>query len=59
MKKICVVTWSGGINYGTNLQAFALIKKLELLGYDAKLKGRIIGNFNYFLHPLFVVRKIL
>lgn len=59
MKKVCVVTWSGGTNYGTNLQAFALVKKLSLLGYDAKMKGSITGNFSYFTHPSFVMNRIL
>lgn len=37
MKQISIVTWYGGINYGTSLQALALQKKLSLLGYDAYL----------------------
>lgn len=56
--KICVVTWSGGTNFGTNLQAYALIEKLRLLGYDASMKGSITGNINYFLHPAFVADRI-
>ena len=58
-KKVCVVTWSGGTNYGTNLQAYALIEKLRLLGYDANMKGSITGNINYFLHPMFVLDRIV
>lgn len=34
MKKIAIVTWIGGGNYGTSLQSFALHKKLEDLGYS-------------------------
>lgn len=56
--KVCVVTWSGGTNYGTNLQAYALIKKLKLLGYDASMKGSIVGNVNYLLHPAFVLERV-
>lgn len=56
--KVCVVTWSGGTNFGTNLQAYALIEKLNLLGYDASMKGSITGNINYFLHPAFVVDRV-
>lgn len=33
MKKIVLVTWKGGENYGTCLQSFALYKKLCLWGY--------------------------
>lgn len=40
-KKVCVVTWYGGTNYGTNLQAYALVKKLNLMGYTATIKGDI------------------
>ncbi len=35
-KKLGVVTWFGGTNYGTNFQAFALLKVLQDYGYDAK-----------------------
>lgn len=58
MKKVCIVTWSGGTNYGTNLQAYALIEKLRLLGYDTSIKGKITGNLNYFLHPTFVADRV-
>lgn len=34
MKKIVLVTWLGGGNYGTSLQSFALHRKLEMLGYN-------------------------
>lgn len=33
-KKVGLVTWLGGGNYGTTLQSFALHEKLRLLGYD-------------------------
>lgn len=58
-KKVCIVTWSGGTNYGTNLQAYALLEKLNLLGYDASIKGSITGNINYFLHPMFVLNRMV
>ena len=57
-KKVCVVTWSGGTNFGTNLQAYALVEKLRLLGYDPSMKGSITGNINYLLHPLFVFDRV-
>lgn len=43
IKKIGIVTWFESENMGTNLQAYALYKKLENLGYDASL----ITYFNY------------
>lgn len=57
-KKVCVVTWSGGTNFGTNLQAYALVEKLRLLGYDPRMKGSITGNINYLLHPMFVIDRV-
>ena len=57
-KKVCVVTWYGGTNYGTNLQAYALVKKLNLMGYTATIKGDIKKNINYFLHPYIVLDRI-
>ena len=35
MKKIGVVTWLGGGNYGTSLQSYALNHKLTMMGYKA------------------------
>ena len=35
MKKIGVVTWVGGGNYGTSLQSYALNRKLRILGYKS------------------------
>lgn len=32
-KKIMLVTWLGGGNFGTSLQSFALTKKLNTMGY--------------------------
>lgn len=43
MKRIGLVTWLGGGNYGTSLQAYALYKFLEKKGYDVSL----IDYFNY------------
>lgn len=36
-KKIAIVTWLDSKNYGTSLQAFALYRKLQDLGYDSFL----------------------
>ena len=56
--KVCIVTWFGGTNYGTNLQAYALLEELRLLGYDPRMKGSITGNINYLLHPNLVLNRI-
>lgn len=36
-KKIGLVTWLGGPNYGTVLQSYALYRKISELGYDVKI----------------------
>jgi hypothetical protein len=43
MKRIGLVTWLGGGNYGTSLQAYALYKFLLKQGYDVSL----INYFNF------------
>lgn len=43
MKRIGLVTWLGGGNYGTSLQAYALYKFLSKKGYEVSL----IDYFNY------------
>lgn len=51
MKKIGIVTWFGGSNYGTSLQAYALYHTVEQLGAKAYLLRKhlswrnVIGNF--------------
>lgn len=57
--KVCIATWWGGQNFGTNLQAYGLKKKLELLGYETNIKGQIRNNMNYFIHPFYLVDRIL
>ena len=34
MKRVTLITWIGGGNYGTSLQSFALHRKLQELGYS-------------------------
>lgn len=50
--KIGIVTWFNSENYGTNLQAYALYRKITLLGYECSL----INEFNY---KKFGVRQFL
>lgn len=57
-KKITIVTWIGCGNFGTSLQAFALHKKLEQLGYivrilDGNTTGKTIKHYiKYILSKL-------
>ena len=45
-KRICIVTWQGGGNFGTNLQAYALQHFIESLGYPVHILSSIpdFGN---------------
>lgn len=57
MKKVCVTTWYGSINYGTNLQAYALCAYLNSAGYDARLLRKLSHYENYLTHPGIVWKK--
>lgn len=59
MKKVCVVTWTGGTNYGTNLQAYALVEALRKMGYNPSLCGDIKRNLNPVTHIGFYIDKII
>lgn len=41
-KKIQIVTWTGYNNYGTHLQCYSLLHKIQNLGYDVK----VLAPFN-------------
>ena len=43
--KLCIVTWQGGANFGTNLQAYALQRCLEEQGYFVHILSSI-PDFN-------------
>lgn len=58
MKKVGLKTWSGGTNYGTNLQAYALKRQLECLGYSPVIFGVVCNNVNYITHPMEFIKKI-
>lgn len=47
MKKIVLVTWKGGGNFGTCLQCYALYTKLQNLNYDASLLQEIPARFTW------------
>lgn len=34
IKKVGIVTWNGSYNYGTNLQAYALYRKIHSMGFE-------------------------
>lgn len=62
MKKIGIETWTGGTNYGTNLQAFALKRQLECMGYQPSIMGVVCHNVNYLKYPdaffSYLIKKI-
>lgn len=40
-KNVCIVTWFGSPNFGTNLQAFALLNVLKKEGYCVKILSQL------------------
>ena len=46
-KNIGLITWYGSKNYGTNVQVYALYKKIKELGYPCDL----IAAFNSIIFP--------
>jgi len=44
-KRVCIVTWRGSSNFGSNLQAYALHRKLEVLGYHICILSEV-PNFS-------------
>lgn len=67
-KKIMLITWLGGGNFGTSLQSFALTKKLNTMGYNCyflntfsfdKSAFNIIKNFCRYFHIVHIIKFIL
>lgn len=59
MKNIYILTFGGGINYGSCLQATALARKFEELGYDVSFVTRFAVPSVFIRHPqLFLVRVV-
>lgn len=50
-KKVCVVTWFGGSNFGTTLQATALCKWFESKGFDTMILGSFRPPAYMLAHP--------
>ena len=46
-KKIGILTFHKSLNYGSALQAFALVQKLRELGYDAEVIDYKQNNYDY------------
>lgn len=59
LKKICVVTWVDGINYGTVLQAYALTKYLQSLGYEIDFLKTINSKSYYIKYPNVVIDRLI
>ncbi len=59
MKRIVIVTWCGGPNYGTSLQAFALEKKVRDLGFDACTLLSLPRHQSIFRRGLNIVKSLL
>nr|WP_092074267.1 polysaccharide pyruvyl transferase family protein [Dendrosporobacter quercicolus]NSL49171.1 polysaccharide pyruvyl transferase family protein [Dendrosporobacter quercicolus DSM 1736]SDM86371.1 Polysaccharide pyruvyl transferase [Dendrosporobacter quercicolus] len=47
-KKVCLVSWFQSHNYGTNLQAYALIKALNNLNCECILNDFVYKNIDFF-----------
>ena len=45
-KKIGIITWFTGPNYGTNLQAIALQYYLRKQGYEVNIINYEVGGYN-------------
>lgn len=52
MKKIGIITIVRVNNYGAELQAYALQRKLINMGYDAELI-----DYLYYIHPNYIKEK--
>ena len=46
MKKVCLVTWSDSVNYGTCIQCVALSKTLEKIGFEPY----VLSNLRFYSH---------
>lgn len=55
MKRICIVTWYYSRNYGTVLQAYALMKIIQHLGYDVC----ILDEFSFSFDRKNIIKNIL
>ncbi len=55
-KNIGLITWYGSKNYGTNVQVYALYKKIKELGYPCDLIAAFnSNNFSWKAHLRYVL----
>lgn len=60
MKKIGIVTHYLAENYGTTLQAYALLKKIKEMGYETYFISHFdYQQFSYIKYVLYICKKIL
>ncbi len=58
MKRVCIVTYHISSNYGSRLQAVALSKSIDKLGYEACFLRRFTARFFTFRHPQMVYARV-
>ena len=58
MKSVCVVTWFDTWNYGTQLQATALCKYIEKLGYKTYILKRFAVKEHFIRHPQLALTRL-
>lgn len=66
MKKVYLITFHGSVNYGAVLQAYALFRKIQELGFDAEVidynREKHHQNFlkvNFSFHPKSVAMQLI
>lgn len=57
-KSVCIVTWFGGQNFGTTLQATALCKWFEMKGYETTILGSFRPPIYTVMHPNLLMELI-
>lgn len=57
-KKIKLITWLGNGNFGTTLQAYALYKKLKLMGYEVRYLYSFDVCFNWSTFIKYILYRI-
>lgn len=58
-RHVCIVTWYGTDNYGSNLQAFGLSAVLNKQGYDVSFFGGFKVHSFLIKHPLLIFARII
>lgn len=58
MREVYIVTFGGGINYGSCLQATALCRKFKMMGYDAAILEHFTVPSVFIKHPILLGMRI-